>query len=95
MQSLVAAVAALAAARHLDDVTRIVRQAARALTHADGVTFVLREGTDCYDADEKAIAPLWEGKRFPMDSRISGHAYRPTFIKSVLTMRIAMLAGLH
>lgn len=74
MQSLVAAVAALAAARHLDDVTRIVRQAARALTQADGVTFVLREGTDCFYADEDAIAPLWKGKRFPMEACISGWA---------------------
>jgi signal transduction histidine kinase/CheY-like chemotaxis protein len=74
MQSLVAAVAALAAARHLDDVTRIVRQTARALTHADGVTFVLREGTDCFYADEEAIAPLWKGKRFPMATCISGWA---------------------
>ncbi|HVF15760.1 MAG TPA: hybrid sensor histidine kinase/response regulator [Steroidobacteraceae bacterium] len=74
MQSLVAAVAALAAARHLDDVTRIVRQSARALTGADGVTFVLREGTDCYYADEEAIAPLWKGKRFPMETCISGWA---------------------
>jgi two-component system CheB/CheR fusion protein len=74
MQSLVAAVAALAAARHLEDVTRIVRHAARRLTRADGVTFVLREGTDCYYADEDAIAPLWKGKRFPMETCISGWA---------------------
>ena len=72
MQSLVAAVAALAAARHLDDVTRIVRESARRLTQADGVTFVLREGTDCFYADEDAIAPLWKGKRFPMETCISG-----------------------
>ena len=72
MQSLVAAVAALAAARHLDDVTRIVRESARALTLADGVTFVLREGTECFYADEDAIAPLWKGKRFPMETCISG-----------------------
>ena len=73
MQSLVTAVAALAAARHLDDVTRIVRTVARGLTQADGVTFVLREGTDCFYADEEAIAPLWKGKRFPMQACFVGH----------------------
>jgi hypothetical protein len=55
----------------LDGVTRIVRQAPRALTGADGVTFVLREGTDCFYADEEAIAPLWNGKRFPVQAHIS------------------------
>ena len=74
MKSLVAAVAALAAARHLEDITRIVRQTARKLMQADGVTFVLREGTDCFYADEDAIAPLWKGKRFPMETCISGWA---------------------
>jgi signal transduction histidine kinase/CheY-like chemotaxis protein len=74
MQSLVAAVAALAAARNLEDVTRIVRRAARELTQADGVAFILREGTDCFYADEDAIAPLWKGKRFPMEDCISGWA---------------------
>jgi len=74
MQRLVAAVAALAAARKLEDVTRIVRGAARELTRADGVTFVLREGTDCFYADEEAIAPLWKGKRFPIETCISGWA---------------------
>lgn len=74
MQSLIAAVAALAAARNLEEVTRIVRGAARELTKADGVTFVLRDGMDCFYADEDAIAPLWKGKRFPMDTCISGWA---------------------
>jgi signal transduction histidine kinase len=50
----------------------IVRQVARELTEADGVTFVLRQGDHCYYADEDAIAPLWKGKRFPLESCISG-----------------------
>jgi len=62
MQRLVAAVAALAAARKFANVTRIVRGAARELTRADGVTFVLREGTACFSADEDAIVPLWKGE---------------------------------
>ncbi len=50
----------------------VVRSAARELTGADGATFVLREGDLCYYAEEDAIAPLWKGKRFPMDVCISG-----------------------
>jgi signal transduction histidine kinase/CheY-like chemotaxis protein len=74
LDSLLETVAALASARTLDDVTRIVRNSARALTQADGVTFVLREDGNCYYADEQAIAPLWKGSRFPLQSCISGWA---------------------
>ena len=52
----------------------IVRRAARELTEADGVTFVLKQGGYCYYADEDAIEPLWKGKRFPLESCISGWA---------------------
>ena len=48
------------------------RSAARDLTGADGVTFVIRESNSCYYADEDAIAPLRKGKRFPLESCISG-----------------------
>ena len=56
------------------DVQRVVRRAARRLTGADGATFVLRDGDQCYYADEDAIAPLWKGQRFPMSACISGWA---------------------
>jgi two-component system CheB/CheR fusion protein len=62
----------LSLARELDAVTCVVRKAARALTGADGVTFVLRDKGQCYYADEDAIAPLWKGQRFAMESCISG-----------------------
>jgi GAF domain-containing protein len=62
----------LSGARDLRRVTEIVRHAARRLTHADGVTFVLRDGDQCYYADEDAIAPLWKGRRFPAAACISG-----------------------
>ena len=52
----------------------IVRSAARAVTEADGATFVLRDGELCFYADEDAIAPLWKGQRFPMSECISGWA---------------------
>lgn len=69
---LVDAVQELSLARSLDKVMEIVRDVARALTGADGATFVLREGNHCYYADENAISPLWKGSRFPMSSCISG-----------------------
>lgn len=71
---LVQAVQELALAQELADIQRIVRTAARALTHCDGATFVLRDEGRCHYADEDAIAPLWKGKKFPMDLCISGWA---------------------
>jgi GAF domain-containing protein len=64
----------LDAATDLGDVGRIVRMAARALTGAQGATFVLREEEYCFYADEDAIAPLWKGQRFPLKTCISGWA---------------------
>ena len=72
LDSLLETVTALASARSLDDVTRIVRSSARELTRADGVSFILKEDGNCYYADEDAIAPLWKGSRFPLQSCISG-----------------------
>jgi signal transduction histidine kinase len=71
---LIDAVMQLSLARTLVDVQEIVRGAARALSGADGATFVLREGETCVYADEDAIAPLWKGSRFPLESCISGWA---------------------
>lgn len=69
---LVGAVKELSLARDLPSVCEIVRGAARALTGADGATFVLRDQDRCYYVDEDAIAPLWKGKKFPMSACISG-----------------------
>lgn len=74
MERLVTVVQELSLARDLATVMGIVRAAARALTGADGATFIMREGNMCYYADEDAIAPLWKGKRFPMTACISGWA---------------------
>lgn len=71
---LISAVQELSMARDMAAVTAIVRRAARALTGADGATFVLRDGELCHYAEENAIAPLWKGRRFPMHSCISGWA---------------------
>lgn len=72
MERLVKAVQELSLARDLPAVQRIVRTTARELTGADGATFVLRDGDLCHYADEDAIAPLWKGKRFPLQACVSG-----------------------
>ena len=69
---LVAIVRRLAIARSISEVMQITTQAARSLLHADGVTFVLRDGDLCYYAEEDAVSPLWKGRRFPMSACISG-----------------------
>ncbi len=70
--ALVAAVEQLAAAAALADIIAIVRSTARAISGADGVCVVLRDGERCHYVDENAIAPLWKGKRFPLATCLSG-----------------------
>lgn len=77
----------LAGAQDVARVADVVRRAARALTGADGVTFVLREGDQVHYLDEDAIAPLWKGMRFPASLCISGWAMqhrRTVVIEDVL-----------
>lgn len=74
MPGLVRVVQELSLARELATVQDIARRAARALTGADGATFVLRDGPHCFYADEDGIAPLWKGLRFPLERCISGWA---------------------
>lgn len=64
----------LSHAHDLPTVMAVVRRAARDLTRADGVTFVLREGDLVHYADENAIQRLWKGQRFPANACISGWA---------------------
>jgi hypothetical protein len=64
----------LEAASSEDKVIEVIRNIVRAVVSADGVTFVLREQTECHYVEEDAIAPLWKGKKFPMTSCISGWA---------------------
>src|ERR1700677_109690 len=86
MEHLVSVVQELSLARSLEDIMAIVRHAARRLTGADGATFILRDNGRCYYADEDAIAPLWKGKRFPMEKCISGWAMlnrQPAVIRDI------------
>jgi len=64
----------LSQSRSLDELTAIVRRTGRDLLDADGVTVILREGEHCHYIDEESIAPLWKGRRFPLESCVSGLA---------------------
>lgn len=66
----------LSMARGLDEILAAVRAAARPLIGADGVTLVLRDGDECWYAEEDAISPLWKGQRFPFEICVSGYAMR-------------------
>lgn len=72
IERLLQAVQELSLATRLAEVQAIVRTAARDLAACDGATFVLRDGDQCYYADEDAVEPLWKGRRFPMEACISG-----------------------
>jgi diguanylate cyclase (GGDEF)-like protein len=74
MERLIGAVQELSMARDLAAVQRVVRTTARALCGADGASFVLRQNGYCYYADEDAISPLWKGRRFPLETCVSGWA---------------------
>jgi len=50
----------------------VVRRSVRELLQADGTTFILQDGNQCFYADEDAIAPLWKGLRFPLHTCIGG-----------------------
>ncbi|AIY18559.1 diguanylate cyclase [Pimelobacter simplex] len=74
LERLLLAVQELSLAPDLPAVQQVVRTAARELAACDGTTFVLRDGDQCYYADEDAIEPLWKGHRFPLTACISGWA---------------------
>lgn len=71
---LVHCVRELSKVRTFDDIASVIRQHARKLVSADGVTFVIKDRNHCHYADEDAISPLWKGKRFPIANCISGWA---------------------
>ena len=70
--SLVEVIEALSSARTVEDIAACVRTAARRISGADGVSFVLRDGDQCHYLDEDAVGPLWKGQRFAMSACISG-----------------------
>src|SRR5689334_13731247 len=58
--------------RSVDSILAELRESARKLTGADGLSIILRDGDLCHYVEEDAIAPLWKGRRFPMEACISG-----------------------
>lgn len=72
--TLVEMIEDLSDARTVEQVAAVVRSSARRISGADGVAFVLRDSGQCYYLDEDAIAPLWKGRRFPLDACVSGWA---------------------
>ncbi|MDX1901008.1 MAG: histidine kinase dimerization/phosphoacceptor domain -containing protein [Gammaproteobacteria bacterium] len=85
-ERLIQTIQKLSLARSLESIISIVRTEARALTGADGATFILRDEGCCYYADEDAISPLWKGKRFPMNHCISGWVmlnHQPAVIEDI------------
>lgn len=71
-QILTEVVDRLSLATSMKEITETVAEAARRLCGADGSTFVLKEGENCFYVDENAISPLWKGNKFPLDACISG-----------------------
>jgi PAS domain S-box-containing protein len=69
---LIESIQQLSSAQSLDSVQDIVAISARRLIGADGATLVFKENDHCFYVNEDAIEPLWKGKKFPMDSCISG-----------------------
>lgn len=55
-------------------VIETIRETARTVCKADGITFVLRDGEQCHYVEEDAIGPLWKGQKFPLSACISGWA---------------------
>ncbi|HVK57055.1 MAG TPA: EAL domain-containing protein [Burkholderiales bacterium] len=65
----------LTAASTSQDVREVALATARQLTDAEGIAIVLRDGEQCYCAQEDSPAgPLWQGQRFPLISCVSGWA---------------------
>jgi signal transduction histidine kinase len=74
MRKLVGVVQQLSMVEDMQSIVEVVKRSARELTGADGATFVLKDRGFCHYVDEDAIGPLWKGKRFPLESCVSGWA---------------------
>lgn len=62
----------LAIVESVEAIQTLAAHAARQICGADGAAFVLRDGGFCWYVEEDAIGPLWKGRRFPLESCISG-----------------------
>jgi GAF domain-containing protein len=76
----------LSGAESIEQAVQIIRFSARAIANADGITIVKREGEMVRYIAEDAVAPLWTGHIFPLQSCVSGLAMlarRPVIIPDV------------
>ena len=64
----------MAEAGSLADVVSILTRTGRWIAGSDGIAVVLREDDVCAYVAEDAIEPLWKGRRFPLETCISGWA---------------------
>ncbi len=71
---MTAATERLGSAESLSDILEILRASARAVLRSDGVTVIMREGPLVHYIGEDAVAPLWSGQRFAIETCISGLA---------------------
>lgn len=76
LRQLTKVVRRIGAVHDTHELMAILRRAARQLIGADGVDISLREGDECYYADEDAIGPLWKGQRLALDNCICGRVVR-------------------
>lgn len=58
----------------ITDAVAIVRDVARAIAKADGITIVERIGAETDYLAEDTIEPLWAGLQFPIDKCLAGRA---------------------
>ncbi len=72
LRRLAEVVEQIAGVRELPALLAIVCGAVRELSGADGVALVLRDGAQAHYVEEDAIAPLWKGQRFPLESCMAG-----------------------
>src|SRR3954471_4718259 len=80
------ALALLGQAASVEAALEVLRAHTRAIGCADGVAVVRREGDEMVHVGEDAVAPLWTGRRFPIDQCVSGLAMserRPIYIPDV------------
>jgi len=64
----------LVTAGSIAEVVGVLRDTARAAIGCEGIAVILKDGDFCFYAAEDAVAPLWQGLRFPADDCISGWA---------------------
>lgn len=95
-RAIVDAVRRLTLARTQAEVQEIVIGAARQIAHADGATFVLREGDETHYVAEDALGPLWHRQRFPLRECVAGWAMlerRAILVHDVRTDERAVVRG--